>query len=134
MDRNYWWMDQNWRNDPLIQRSHNPALKQLALDTIRYQAEHSDNLQVMLARNCGIMGNHDRSEVGKTSTAVGHYLIPGSKTDKGVRCSSREIGAMIEYYDGRIEYQVFKMEAIYAECKAALQPVQKPQQLRLMGF
>lgn len=128
-----WWLN-DWRDNPLIQRSRNPLLRTLAMQQIEYYVARGDTLEAMLKKNCGIMGHHGRVDTAKTSTATGGYLIPGNKKDEGVRCSSREIGALIEYSDGRVEYQVFTLAQIYAECKAALQPVHKPQQLRLAGF
>lgn len=125
LNRTYWWME-DWRNNPLIQRSRNPLLRELARGQIRYFVERGDSIEYMLRTHCGIMGGGiQRIEGGKATTATGHYLIPGSKTDNGVRCSSRQIGAMVEYDDGRVIWDVFDLAVIYDELKHG----EKPRQL-----
>lgn len=125
--KDYWWRG-NWRDNPNIRRSHNPLLRQLAMRQIQYYVNRGDSIETILRLCCGIMGKYGRMDGLKTSTATGHYLIPGSKTDSGVRCSSRQIGALIEYEDGRIEWQVFSLAEIYEDCKHGA----KPHQLELI--
>ena len=125
MNFKYDWWRGDWRNDPLIQRSRSPMLKTLAMNLIRFYVERGDTLEHMLKMNCGIMGGgYNRIGTTRASTAVGQYLIPGSKIDPGVRCSSRQIGAMLEHEDGRVEWNVFSIEDVFTECRDGAKPVQ----------
>lgn len=124
----YWWTG-DWRTNPLIQRSRDALLRQIACDLIRPYVERGDSMEHMLLSHCKWMmgGNHrwDAEKCGyRSSSVIGGYLIPG---DAGVRCSTRQIGAMAEYPDGRVLWDVFDLPKLYEELKHG----EKPRQLEL---
>lgn len=119
MNSNYWWHG-NWRSNPCIQRSRNPLLKQAAIDLIEGYALRGDSIERIGAGMPG-RGIPARDLGYSVTVTVGGYLIPG-KT--GVKVSTRQIGAMLEYEDGRVEWQVFSLEDIYRECREGAKPVQ----------
>lgn len=118
-----WWLS-DWRNNPLIQRSHDPLLQTLAQDMVRGYTERNQNLD-----SIGMIytGSH-RHEAAKRgyeyAIRSGSYLIPGSKTDSGVKVSARQIGVIVEYPDGRVLWNVFNLADIVRGCTAQRLPVQ----------
>lgn len=118
---NAWW--ENWRNNPLIQRSHSPELRRLARRLIESYVKRGDSIERIMDQHCGFMNQtftYPR-EYPRMEAISGGYLIPGNG---GIRCSSRQIGVIIEHEDGRRQWDVFKLEDIYNDCKQADKPVQ----------
>lgn len=120
MNGTYWWME-DWRRNPLIQRSRNPLLKQLAMERLQRAIEHGKTPDT-IGMICTMSHRIADQETGyRWEVVSGMYLIPG---DNGVRCSSRQIGAMVEYDDGRVIWDVFSLPELYAGCRDGAKPVQ----------
>jgi hypothetical protein len=126
MNTNYWWHDPDWRKNPCIVRSRNPLLRQAAIDLIRAYVERGDSMEQMLLSNCKwMMGSNHPRDVARcgyrSQSVIGGYLIPGNN---GVRCNTRQVGVLIEYPDGRVEWEIFRLVDVYGECVHGLKPVQ----------
>lgn len=113
----YWRFD--WRSNPLVQQSTAEHLREKARDLIRGYVQRGNTMDAIAHS----MGSYSPGNPA-TEKIIGGYLIPGKN---GVKISNRQIGVLLEYKDGRVEWGVFALEEIYREIKQG----SKPRQLSL---
>lgn len=115
-----WWQS-DWRKDPLIQQSDNPMLRELAVKLVKSFSRQGETV-ARIASGLGGCGSPHHDIEASSRVMIGTYLIPGEYC---LKLKPLEIGAMLEYWDGRVEWNVFSLQDIYDECKG------KPVQLRM---